>query len=54
MKELKGDVSKMINDYKFNEPNWPVVKICFDFLDEMIFDQHAAGNESTRDNYVII
>ena len=28
-------------------------KLIIDFLDEMIFDRHALGNKTVRDNYVI-
>ena len=44
----RGDVLKMITDYKFNSADSPHGKTIIDFSDETRFDTHARG-KSVRD-----
>jgi len=45
---LRGDVLKMLTDYKFDTTDSPDAKVNIDIMDEMHFDIHARG-KSLRD-----
>ena len=50
---MKGDLSRMLTEKRFNEPNSPDAGIIIEFLVKLNFYQHALVSRSSRDVHVI-